>query len=1391
MAANSPKKLAEEAVAADLARFPNAKAYARGIPPPAWYTPQIEAIDSGIVYKIKKDLNEALERKVNLLWSTHYLTPAKILKSLAAIKYLLKLGANPFEGKKPSLFERVEAGDPFESSLLKPYKSIFIELFELGPKLAKEAHPSLSDDTTHLEPTTLDYLLKKVIRNNYTYLKIFPLILANDLSIVETFPYPIQCNLLKAWATYICANNVSDRTENYAEWGFVTEEELSRIPVQELAQKKEVAFLFSEKVPFELLRDCFVPIFFSKINLTVDFTTGHYTRDVNTVLDCIDKFVERGERIGSFLLRSVPSWFLTFIQGKFQNYNVLTQIFDHMTLDDTLGFQQVYSGSGIREPLTLLELFVILLPPTEYSKLYERSINEIFFAFVRSILKQGADPLMRLRPLEVRDYKRVYTIPEGATLFSASMRATNGVALDVFLELDSLPYDAILASIPEAKGVGLLTEELAAQIVPKLEAYPKLRADHAEAAAASEEVKTRNAALLEHTFNSNIDKKKRTLFTIPSYVTDLANLIKGIDAPTKTNLLQEFLKKPHTISQLQALLLTTTPLPPIHEMEHLDEYNPLVEIVKRGLFPPAEYTLPRLSKPIESAAVRLYFAEFPFDESKLIYLIEHDFDLSILEEVAAPFFSRLFVSNEEGEMPPALELEADQLQDLLLQMSPDVYDVVSSTGVSVFKYCIWYAQTHPNVYSVDPKFFWERLLKHIPLKHLNSPDFARYLLGITSTQYKKIPYLLRKLYEVGFLITTPVSREESAQSLFLSLFDFLYGKEGSIVVSHPFFSVLVASPGFDFAQAKRDVQRKAAERPLTDYQLLVAHILKTGLWRGHDLEALSQLNEILKSPFQVSMCPICLGVVPRSAGCMYMTHNCKAASPFYSTRLYEKYRDAKGNITWCNFCSRICFTEYYMADPGDGVLREMMRHFHMALVPDNAPRPGAAIPGAAGMADPFSVDCVQLGGGGLPEKLVRLVARREAAERFQSDSYVAQRAFSDVQDAIIGTCWNAPLDGEERPAVDAFMQRIFQMLQPRIDALLADPAFFPGFPEDRRRVTAYQRAGETAFSEEELASLLEYWASIANLPDALFPPQNIRLRQQEAYLGEAAINALRNLNVPRPRLPENAPVAAAVAAGPGAGAAALPAAPPVDPLAPILVPVPQPPPPPPPPPAPGQPAPLILECKTCFYDTKPRLWRFSHRLTLPPAAPDQPPQYGRGALHVHPETDMICDQCIRTAIRARLEVAGQGIGDLGKCIQGCGAVLWPEELQPMINPPYVAPVDGDVRPVLDQAFVDQYRRAFNLAMNRGLLQGGAAKTRRQQRKKRAVQRGGARSHRTTLRNSMKTMGKNEPRLSPIFFLDDDTTLHCAVESKQANQKSVKGGHRSSRTRRLKRRPSAK
>ncbi len=57
-----------------------------------------------------------------------------------------------------------------------------------------------------------------------------------------------------------------------------------------------------------------------------------------------------------------------------------------------------------------------------------------------------------------------------------------------------------------------------------------------------------------------------------------------------------------------------------------------------------------------------------------------------------------------------------------------------------------------------------------------------------------------------------------------------------------------------------------------------------------------------------------------------------------------------------------------------------MRHYHLALVPDNAPRPGPAIAGAAAMADPFSVDCVQLGGGGIREKLIRLVVAKRLSD---------------------------------------------------------------------------------------------------------------------------------------------------------------------------------------------------------------------------------------------------------------------------------------------------------------------------------------------------------------------------------------------------------------------------
>ena len=186
------------------------------------------------------------------------------------------------------------------------------------------------------------------------------------------------------------------------------------------------------------------------------------------------------------------------------------------------------------------------------------------------------------------------------------------------------------------------------------------------------------------------------------------------------------------------------------------------------------------------------------------------------------------------------------------------------------------------------------------------------------------------------------------------------------------------------------------------------------IWRGFSRSDISILNSIFETepaPGQarsdaenVSCCPICFKIVPvgraapqtvsRATGCMYMLdHNCSTLGGYYHKELYNKYKNERGEITWCTICGRIC-------------QRTPHRHYKLEL----ASKPKAAtIEAYDHTADPFGgeADCIKYGGGGLKEKLMRYRRMREYALDLQDK--IGKITFDEAIDQLIEETWNAPL----------------------------------------------------------------------------------------------------------------------------------------------------------------------------------------------------------------------------------------------------------------------------------------------------------------------------------------------------------------------------------------------
>lgn len=167
-----------------------------------------------------------------------------------------------------------------------------------------------------------------------------------------------------------------------------------------------------------------------------------------------------------------------------------------------------------------------------------------------------------------------------------------------------------------------------------------------------------------------------------------------------------------------------------------------------------------------------------------------------------------------------------------------------------------------------------------------------------------------------------------------------------------------------------------------------------GLSRG-DVERLDIIFEMTapvgaRAPAEDwSLCPICMGYTGRQQGCKYMKHDCREQQ-WYHKKLYERYKDDGGHISWCTVCGRIC----------NG-------HKHYKLQPFTEEHPTEVqIPPVTETAVFYTSDCRPEGGGGIDEKFIRFRRYKEYAKELNEE--VEKMKFSDAMEQLAEEMWNAP-----------------------------------------------------------------------------------------------------------------------------------------------------------------------------------------------------------------------------------------------------------------------------------------------------------------------------------------------------------------------------------------------
>lgn len=269
-----------------------------------------------------------------------------------------------------------------------------------------------------------------------------------------------------------------------------------------------------------------------------------------------------------------------------------------------------------------------------------------------------------------------------------------------------------------------------------------------------------------------------------------------------------------------------------------------------------------------------------------------------------------------------------------------------------------------------------------------------------------------------------------------------------------------------FLDTKRKMEQKVrAKKPYTGYRQAELRLL----------------DELLLSPTDFSICPICLTALKRTEGCLYMKHNCRA-SGFYHEPLYEKYKDAEGNITWCTMCSRIA--DSFPVAGGMG-----HKHYQLALA--DQPKPGyAAIP--PGQREfYFDRNCLTQGGGGVLEKFVRMRRFREYAFELQGE--VGAISDWEARTQLVEEMWNSFV--ARQPAAKKVLNRaqsigadIFKAAQARAGA-----------------------GGDFELSPEEVAALDAIWTEAGQVPTSKFLANNTMTAVNRAALAaQEAANARLN-----------------------------------------------------------------------------------------------------------------------------------------------------------------------------------------------------------------------------------------------------------------------------------------
>jgi ankyrin repeat protein len=214
-------------------------------------------------------------------------------------------------------------------------------------------------------------------------------------------------------------------------------------------------------------------------------------------------------------------------------------------------------------------------------------------------------------------------------------------------------------------------------------------------------------------------------------------------------------------------------------------------------------------------------------------------------------------------------------------------------------------------------------------------------------------------------------------------------------------------------------------------------------WEGYSKVTIQTFDILLDTDAPVgerspadnfSACPICLDFVERKEACMIMKHDCsKKVDGLYHRRLYDMYKNDRGEISWCTLCGRICSGHKHYTISNSAVMPTVLS---TVITRD--------------LVYGSDAECKALGGGGLAEKLARVRRMREYA--LELNGQIGRITKMEAHNRLVEETWDAPMQDYGSRVAKIRTDKAWNIPSNSFNAVVATPVA-------PRATTVYPNAG--------------------------------------------------------------------------------------------------------------------------------------------------------------------------------------------------------------------------------------------------------------------------------------------------------------------------------------------